>query len=292
MSEYHGSAVNRAQLGDMAHVKPIPIGKKPNLSKLDPSVDGGLDKEAALAKTEELGRELNGLLELLFAAGKHSLLIVLQGMDTSGKDGTIRGLLRYSNAQSLKVWPFKVPTPEELSHDFLWRVHSKTPGKGNIAIFNRSHYEDVLVVRVHELAPKEIWSKRYEQINHFESLLAAANTIIVKFFLHISKKEQEERLLAREQESEKSWKLSVGDWKEREFWGDYERAYEDAVELCNRENAPWYVVPSNHKWFRDLAATEVLLETLRPFKQGWEASLESLGEEQKRLIEEYRSAPK
>lgn len=292
MSEYHGPAVNRAQLGEMAHVKPIPIGKKPNLSKLNPSVDGGLDKEAALAKTEELGRELNDLLELLFAAGKHSLLIVLQGMDTSGKDGTIRGLLRYSNAQSLKVWPFKVPTPEELSHDFLWRVHSKTPGKGNIAIFNRSHYEDVLVVRVHELAPMEIWSKRYEQINHFESLLAAANTIIVKFFLHISKKEQEERLLAREQESEKSWKLSVGDWKEREFWGDYERAYEDAVELCSSENAPWYVVPSNHKWFRDLAATEVLLETLRPFKQGWEASLESLGEEQKRLIEEYRSAPK
>ncbi len=276
----------------MKYSKALAVGSKPHLDKVDPSVDGGLNKETGLAMADELGQQLDNLLELLFAAGKHSLLIVLQGMDTSGKDGSIRHLLMHSNAQSLKVWPFKVPTPEEIGHDFLWRIHSKAPEKGNISIFNRSHYEDVLVVRVHKLVPKEIWSKRYDQINHFESLLSSADTIIVKFCLVISKDEQEKRLLAREEDPEKSFKLSVGDWKERELWDEYQDAYEDALEKCNSAQAPWYVIPANHKWYRDLAITEVLVETLKPYEQGWKASLQSLGDEQRTLIEEYRKGVK
>jgi len=266
----------------------IDSSRKLKLQDFDPGDTGGLSREEAEAKTAALSSELGDLQELLFAAGKHSLLVVLQGMDTSGKDGTIRHILSSSNAQSTKVWPFKVPTPEELSHDFLWRCHAKAPGKGQIAIFNRSHYEDVLVVRVHNLTPKEVWSQRYEQINHFESLLASAHTILLKFFLHIDKKEQEERLLERLEEPEKAWKLSVGDWKEREYWKDYQEAYDDVLERCGRENAPWFVVPANKKWYRNLVVSEAIVTALRPLKQPWLDSLKALGEEQRVLIEEYR----
>jgi PPK2 family polyphosphate:nucleotide phosphotransferase len=172
---------------------------------------------------------------------------------------------------------FKAPTPQEAAHDFLWRVHQAAPAKGLLTIFNRSHYEDVLVGRVHELVPPEVWKRRYEQINQFESLLTACNTIVVKFYLHISKGEQEERLLARENDKDKAWKLSPTDWIERRYWDDYMAAYEDALSKCSTHAAPWYIVPANHKWFRNLAIAQTLVDTLRPHEQEWRAALEERG---------------
>jgi PPK2 family polyphosphate:nucleotide phosphotransferase len=229
------------------------------------------------------------LFDLLFYAGKHSLLIVLQGRDTSGKDGTIRSLLSYSNAQSCRVIPFKVPTPEEVAHDFLWRVHQQTPGRGSIAIFNRSHYEDVLVARVHKLVPDPVWKRRYDHIDNFERLLLDADTILLKFYLHISRDEQEQRLLEREKETEKAWKLNVGDWKERELWDDYTRAYEDALNKCASPDAPWYVIPANHKWFRNLAVTEAVVTALQPYRKEWLAHLDRIGAAAKAELEAYRA---
>lgn len=236
-----------------------------------------------------MGEELEELLDLLFYAGKNSLLIILQGMDTSGKDGTIRHLLNHSNAQSCQVAPFKVPTPEELAHDFLWRCHQKTPGKGSITIFNRSHYEDVLVVRVHELVPETVWRKRYDQINEFEQLLAENSTIVVKFYLHIDKDEQEERLLEREQELEKAWKLSVGDWKERKLWDKYQEAYEDAIGKCACETAPWYIIPSNDKWYRNFLVTKILIETLKEHQDTWREALATVGKKAKAELDAFRN---
>jgi PPK2 family polyphosphate:nucleotide phosphotransferase len=192
------------------------------------------------------------------------------------------------NSQSCSVSSFKVPTEEELSHDFLWRIHAHTPRLGDIKIFNRSHYEDVLVVRVHKLVPKEVWRPRYTHINEFERSLADASTIILKFYLHISKEEQEERLLEREKDASKSWKLSVGDWKEREYWDDYTRAYEDALNECSSTRRPWFIVPADKKWFRNLAIAEVLRDALEPFKKSWLHQLEETGRESKKALEEYR----
>ncbi len=250
---------------------------------------GYLSKDEAQERLKDLGKEVGDLQELLFAAGDHSLLIVFQGMDTAGKDGAINRILEYVNVQSCRVSSFKVPTPIELAHDFLWRVHAVAPPKGSIGIFNRSHYEDVLVVRVKQLVPEAVWRARYEQINAFESLLSSSDTIVVKFFLHISKKEQEERLLAREQDVEKAWKLSVGDWKERERWDDYQRAYEEAIARCSTEHAPWYVVPADKKWARDLAVAEVLAETLRPYREPWLTQLASVGEKARAELAAYRA---
>lgn len=265
---------------------------KIDLRNIDSKVDGGMTKEEGIAKTLELGRELDELQELLYAAGTHSLLVVLQGRDTAGKDGTMRGLSRFVSIQGVHVASFKVPTSDELAHDFLWRIHPHAPAKGQISFFNRSHYEDVLVVRVHNLAPEAVWWKRYETINEFEELLAESNTIIVKFCLHISKEEQEERLLAREAEVSKAWKLSAGDWKEREKWDDYTDAYDDALSKCSPDHAPWYVVSADRKWFRDLAVTETLVETLRPFREQWLERLEKIGEESKAELAEFRNVPK
>lgn len=261
-----------------------------NLEKFDPSDTAGLDKASAKLELEKWGEEFDELEDLMYFAGEHSLLIVLQGMDAAGKDGLIRCLLKEGNSQGGHVWPFKVPSADELAHDYLWRVHQRTPQKGGYAIFNRSHYEDVLVVRVHNLVPKERWSLRYDQINDFEKLLAENNTIIAKFFLHIDKKEQEERLLEREQEVEKAWKLSVGDWKEREHWDSYQEAYEDVLGQCSQPHAPWYIVPANKKWFRDVAVVRTLVETLRPYKKGWLEKLEREGEAAKAELAAYRSA--
>lgn len=248
-----------------------------------------LEKDDIQRETEKLGLELGELQELLFYAGQHSLLIVLQGMDTSGKDGTIRHLLNCTNVQSTRVAPFKVPTTKELAHDFLWRCHQQTPGKGEVVVFNRSHYEDVLVVRVHDLVPESVWKKRYAHINAFESLLSDSKTIVLKYFLHISKDEQEQRLLAREQEVEKAWKLSAGDWKEREFWSDYQKAYEDAISKCATEHAPWVVIPADQKWYRNYLVTKDLVEALRPYRKGWEDGLEDLGKTAKAEIDAFRS---
>lgn len=258
------------------------------LAAIDPT-GSDMEKSEAKARTEELGKELNDLQDLMFFAGQHSVLLVLQGMDTSGKDGAIRGIFSHLHGQAASVASFKVPTPEEIAHDFLWRCHKQTPGRGEMRIFNRSHYEDVLVVRVHNIVPEEVWSKRYDHINNFEKLVASANTIIIKVCLHISKDEQESRLLAREEETEKAWKLNVGDWKEREFWNDYQAAYQEVIRKCSTEHAPWYVVPANRKTIRDLAITEILVNSLRPYASEWNERLARIGVKAKEELATYRA---
>jgi PPK2 family polyphosphate:nucleotide phosphotransferase len=267
----------------------IEPGTRVRLKDHDPADSGGLDKEAGVARFTELNAELDALQEELHAAGTHSVLMVLQGMDTSGKDGAIRGVMHNLNPQGVRVESFKVPTGEDLAHDFLWRIHKVTPARGQFGIFNRSHYEDVLVVRVHGLVPEKVWRARYEHINRFEALLADSGTIILKFFLHISKKEQEERLHAREEEVDKAWKLSAGDWREREKWDAYQEAYEDALSQCSTDVAPWYLVPADRKWFRNLAITEALVDTLRGYQKHWRGALEDLSQAKLAELEAYRT---
>ena len=249
-------------------VKP---GSKVDLSKYDPSdtspYKGG--KKDAKKDLKDLNKELETLQEMLFAEHKYKMLIVLQGMDTSGKDGTIRHVFEGVNPQGVKVASFKVPTPIELDHDYLWRVHAQVPGRGEIVIFNRSHYEDVLVVRVHNLVPKKVWSKRYEQISEFEEILAEEGTTILKFFLHISPQEQKERLLARLQDPSKHWKYNPGDLKERQLWGEYTQAYEEALSKTSTDYAPWYVIPADKKWYRNWVIASILVETLKGLKMDY-----------------------
>ncbi|MEO6723762.1 MAG: PPK2 family polyphosphate kinase [Blastocatellia bacterium] len=258
------------------------------LHDINPEENAGLNKEAGAEQLKALSKELTRLQELLYAAGQHSVLIILQGLDTSGKDGTIKAVMGPLNALGCSVASFKIPTPEELAHDFLWRVHKQTPGKGEIAIFNRSHYEDVLVVRVHKIVSDPVWSARYDHINAFEKLLAEANTIVLKFYLHISKDEQQQRLLEREQDATKYWKLSAGDWKEREHWDGYMQAYEDALNRCGAPHAPWFIVPANKKWFRNLAVAEAVVNALKPYEQQWMGRMEEIGQKAKAEIEAFR----
>ncbi len=278
----------------MSYAHRITGHKKIRLKDFDPEDDGGLERDAAEQKLAKLLAELVELQELLYAAAQAgaptSVLIVLQGMDTSGKDGTIRLVTGPLNSQSCDVASFKVPTSNELAHDFLWRVHQQTPEKGHIRIFNRSHYEDVLVARVLKLVKKKIWKARHDHINNFEKLLADSDTIILKFYLHISKDEQEQRLLAREEEPEKFWKLSVGDWKNRELWDDYCAAYEDALNQCSAKRARWHIVPANKKWFRNLAITEAVVAALKPYKKQWLEILSEKGKKEKAAIEAFRQA--
>ncbi len=254
------------------------IGTQPvKLEELSPRGEE-IDRAASDTRFNDLSRELGELQELCYAAGSEALLVVLQGMDTSGKDGTIRSVFDAVNPQGVQVASFKVPTPLELAHDFLWRIHQQTPANGMFGIFNRSHYESVLVERVKHLVPEEVWSRRYDQINDFERLLTTSGTIVVKFFLHISKGEQKERLLKREEDAEKSWKLSPNDWIERRSWPAYLAAYQDALNRCATPNAPWYVVAADRKWYRDFVIAEVLIETLRPYRKKWLDSLTERGE--------------
>jgi PPK2 family polyphosphate:nucleotide phosphotransferase len=260
----------------MAYAFKVPPGKQIKLADYDPGHDAGLNKQQGQARFADLSAKLSALQEDLYAADTHSVLMILQGMDTSGKDGTIRHVLQPVNPQGCRVESFKVPTEEELAHDFLWRAHKVAPRKGIFGVFNRSHYEDVVVVRVHKLVPEKAWKERYEQINRFEELLAANGTIICKFFLHISKKEQEQRLLEREQDVGKAWKLSAGDWREREYWDEYQAAYTDALSACSTPGAPWHVVPANKKWYRNLAVAEALVEALGEYHKGWRATLDEM----------------
>ncbi|MBN2148482.1 MAG: polyphosphate kinase 2 family protein [Anaerolineales bacterium] len=234
------------------------------------------DRETAEQRLLQLNAELEALQELLFAEAKHKVLIVLQGMDTSGKDGVIRRVFEGVNPQGVRVAPFKVPTAPELARDYLWRVHQQVPGRGEIVIFNRSHYEDVLVVRVHNLVPPEQWKQRYEQINDFEQLLVEEGTTILKFFLHIDLGEQRERLLSRLDEPAKRWKFSPGDLKERKLWGEYQEAYEAVLNKTSRKKAPWIIVPSNRKWYRDLVISAALVETLQGLKMEYPQPAENL----------------
>ncbi len=261
---------------------------KIRLRDYDSDQNGGLSREEAEERTSRLNQRLRELQELLYAAGQTAVLIVLQGRDTSGKDGTVRHVMSSLNPQGCDVASFKVPTALELAHDFLWRIHARTPARGRITIFNRSHYEDVLVVRVHNLLPKEAWRARYEQINQFERSLADSDTVILKFYLHISRGEQEKRLIEREQDATKAWKLSVDDWRERERWDAYTKAYEDAINRCSAPYAPWFIVPADKKWFRNLAVADAVVDALKPFKQGWLKHLQEIGREQKAKLRQFR----
>jgi PPK2 family polyphosphate:nucleotide phosphotransferase len=241
-------------------VKP---GTKVRLSKYDPEETLGWQKGHKMESSLESAiQRIDNLQYRLAAERKQALLIILQGLDTAGKDGTIRHVMSGINPQGCHVTPFKVPTAQEAAHDFLWRIHKAAPAHGEIEIFNRSQYEDVLVVRVHKLVPKEVWSKRYDQINDFESLLAADDIRILKFFLHISKEEQHKRLLQRIDDPSRQWKISDADFHERKFWDDYTNAYEHAIEKCSTDVAPWFIVPANKKWFRNLAVSHIIAETL------------------------------
>lgn len=238
-------------------------GSTVRLKKFDPDDSGPFaGKEDAAAPTAADLDRLRDLQERFFIDGRYALLLVLQGMDTAGKDGMVRHLSGALNLAGTEVTSFKAPTPEELAHDFLWRIHNKVPARSHIGIFNRSHYEDVLVVRVHDLVPKKVWEERYDEINRFEKYLTENGTTVIKFFLHISKDEQKERIQARLADPAKHWKLSEADLKEREYWDDYIEAYEDALTKCSTKYAPWYVIPANHKWFRNLAVSKILVETL------------------------------
>lgn len=243
-----------------------------------------LTKEGAESALQKLDVELSELQEMLSAAHQNSVLMLLQGTDTSGKDGTIRHVLSQVNPQSCRVQSFKEPTPEELDHDFLWRVHQVVPGKGMLGVFNRSHYEDVLVVRVKKMVSEDVWKRRYQEINHFEKLLTENGTLLLKFFLHISSPEQEKRLLEREQDQNKAWKLSASDWVDRADWNAYQAAYEDMLNTCSKPWAPWYIVPANHKWFRNLAIAHTLVEALRPSKNQWEKDLRARGKKELALL--------
>ncbi len=260
---------------DLYRVEP---GATVDLSSWDPdgsTTFAGGKKEGKRA-LPALNERLEQLQELLYAEGKHKVLIVLQATDTGGKDGTIRHVFEGVNPQGVDVASFKKPTPEELAHDYLWRVHQQTPGNGEMVIFNRSHYEDVLVVRVHDLVPPERWSRRYEHINAFEKLLADEGTTIIKFFLHISKDEQRERLQERLDRPEKNWKFAKGDLAERERWDDYQAAFADMLSKTSTEWAPWYVIPANKKWYRNLVISNIIIEALEALDMEYPEAEEGL----------------
>lgn len=264
----------------------IAQGSKVQLDQIDPEDKGDFDGDKKDGETllPELTKELEVLQERFYAGHKQGMLVLLQGMDTCGKDGTIRHVFEGVNPQGVRVASFKVPTAQELDHDYLWRVHQQMPAKGEIVIFNRSHYEDVLVVRVHELVKEDVWKRRYDHINAFERMLTDEGLVILKFFLHISKDEQKQRLLDRLAEPEKHWKYSAGDVKERAHWDAYMQAYEDMLEKTSTEWAPWYVVPANRKWFRNLVVGTTLVKTLRKLDPGPTVTLDQA------FIDEQRAA--
>ncbi|MFN3323867.1 MAG: polyphosphate kinase 2 family protein [Bryobacteraceae bacterium] len=240
-------------------VKP---GSKPRLSRFDPGDTYGIDKATAADRFKKNRRRLSVLQYLLYAESKRAVLIVLQGIDAGGKDGTIRRVMSGLNPQGVSVKPFKVPEGQETRHDYLWRIHKAVPEWGHIGIFNRSQYEEVLVVRVHNLVPKSVWCKRYQHINDFERMLADNGVTILKFLLYISKEEQAKRFRARLEDKTKNWKFSRSDIEERAYWDDYMAAYDDMLEKCSTDWAPWYVIPANRKWFRNLAVSEIVLNAM------------------------------
>jgi PPK2 family polyphosphate:nucleotide phosphotransferase len=256
---------------DRYRVRP---GNEIDLSAWDPSDTSAFDgdKDEAKEALKALNEQLEDLQELLWAEQKHRLLVVLQAMDAGGKDGTIRHVFEGVNPQGVKVASFKAPTPEELEHDYFWRVHKHVPGNGEIVIFNRSHYEDVLIARVHNLVPSRVWRRRYAQINAFEQMLSEEGTKILKFYLHIDRDEQKERLQARLDEPHKRWKFNPRDLEERKLWPAYIQAYQDALSQTSTEWAPWYIVPANRKWHRNIVVATVIVETLEGLKMDYPES--------------------
>ncbi len=250
----------------LAHELAVTAGARFKLANIDPADTHGMEKGGADERLEKNCKRLSVLQYQLYAESQRALLVVLQGIDAGGKDGTISHVMRGMNPQGVTVTPFKVPEGAETRHDYLWRVHNAVPEYGKIGIFNRSHYEDVLVVRVHNLAPQSVWSKRYQQINDFERMLSENRVHVVKFLLYISKEEQAKRFRARLDDKTKSWKFSEADVKERGYWDQYIEAYNDALRKCSTPQAPWYVIPANKKWFRNLAVSDILIHTLEAMK--------------------------
>jgi len=263
----------RRPLRDILRVSP---GKRVRLADLDPAATHGYAKSAAGAELQKGLDRLTDLQDRLWAEAKHPVLVVLQGIDAAGKDGSVKHVMGAFNPMGCSVTSFKVPTSAEAAHDYLWRVHQRAPGKGEIAIFNRSHYEEVLVVRVHDLVPKKTWQRRFDQINAFERLLAEEGTTIVKFFLLIDRDEQKARLQSRIDDPAKNWKFKLGDLAERKLWDDYMAAYEDVLNRCSTDVAPWYVIPANRNWFRNLAIAEILADTLDALKPAYPPPTEDL----------------
>src|SRR5688572_7304876 len=253
----------RIDLRDSLVVRP---GSRVRLGRRDHGETFGWDKVGAETELDRQLLRLRSLQDRLWAEAKQSVLVVLQGIDAAGKDGTIAKVMEAFNPQGCPVTSFKVPTPEELGHDFLWRVHKRTPRKGEIAIFNRSHYEDVLVVRVHKLVPRAVWSTRYDQINDFEDMLTRNGTTIVKFFLSIDRDEQRKRFQERVDNPNKRWKFSLADLEERKLWDDYQAAFDGALSKTSTAAAPWYVIPANRNWFRNLAVATILADTIAELK--------------------------
>ena len=247
-----------------------------------------MTREKAEPRLAALGEELFELQDQMWASKANSVLVVLQGRDTAGKDGTIKHVAGYLNPRGVNVVSFGVPTAEEREHDFLWRVHRHAPRLGEFSIFNRSHYEDVLVVRVHGLAPRGLWQERYGHIADFEELLAEHGTIVLKYFLHITSDEQKKRLLEREEDPAKAWKLNLNDWKERDYWDKYTGAYEDAISRTAARHAPWTVVPANAKWYRNLVIAESIVEALRAHRKGWRRKLQDMAAQAKAGLAGYR----
>jgi PPK2 family polyphosphate:nucleotide phosphotransferase len=253
-------------LRDELRVKP---GSRVRLERMDPGATFGRQKASSVTETLVEMERLRSLQDRLWAEAKHSVLVVLQGIDAAGKDGTIAKVMEAFNPQGCPVTSFKVPTPEELGHDFLWRVHRHTPRKGEIGIFNRSHYEDVLVVRVHGFVPRKVWSARYDQINDFEEMLTRNGTTIVKFFLSIHRDEQRTRFQDRVDDPKKRWKFRMADLDERKLWDDYQAAFDDALSKTSTAAAPWYVIPANRNWFRNLAVATILADTIAELKPAY-----------------------
>jgi PPK2 family polyphosphate:nucleotide phosphotransferase len=262
-----GHSGNQRPMGESVSTKRylVPKGTRVKLGDWPPGDTGGFhgNKEEGKAAIGDIIRKLDPLQELLYAEHKHSVLIVLQGMDSSGKDGTIRRVFEGVNPEGVRVAHFGKPSVEEADHDYLWRAHKQTPGRGEIVIFNRSHYESVLVERVHKLVPEETWKRRYRQIVDFERTLTEEGTTILKFFLNIDKKEQAKRFQDRLKDPTKHWKFSYLDYNERKFWDEYMRAYEEAIEKTSSSSAPWYIIPSEHAWFRDLVVSQVIVSSLK-----------------------------
>jgi PPK2 family polyphosphate:nucleotide phosphotransferase len=264
-------------------------GEKVRLDDVPTEPPGGVTKTSARKRLEALGDELFELQDAMWGAKVNSVMVVLQGRDSAGKDGAIKHVAGYLNPRGVSVVSFAVPSDEERAHDFLWRVHRHAPRLGEFAIFNRSHYEDVLVVRVHDLAPRQLWKERHDHIADFEELLAEHGTIVLKYFLHISKKEQKKRLLERESDPRAAWKLNANDWKEREYWDDYTEAYEDAISKTAAPHAPWTVVPADAKWYRNLVIAESVVEALRRRRPQWKKTLDEIARKRRAELAAYRA---
>jgi PPK2 family polyphosphate:nucleotide phosphotransferase len=270
------TAMARSGSHSLRELLRIQPGSKIRLADVDPAETHGYTKAGSAAELQKGLDRLTDLQDRLWAEEKHPILIVLQGIDTAGKDGSIKHVMRAFNPMGCAVTSFKVPTTIEAAHDYLWRAHQRTPAKGEIAIFNRSHYEEVLVVRVHDLVPKTTWQRHYGEINAFERLLADSGTTIVKFFLHIDRDEQKARLQDRIDDPTKQWKFKLGDLAERKLWDDYLAAYEEALSRCSTDAAPWYLIPANRNWFRNLAVAEILADTIDDLKPTYPPAVDDL----------------